>query len=283
MLISALEMSRKPILCPLCRNGGAVSADVTSANTVGYITATLKNGDNRTFSLTLNDVGNPTAPVRIDKLLTIDNIKTVPGFGDAMDQIWRWDTTINKWAKYGYQKPSRGGTAAWRKYNAADESFSDLTDADVVTPGETFLYYRGNDDDCTLTLAGQVKEFGIADVGYTFQNGDNKFVAYPWPVAIKVGDIPELATFSSIKTVPGFGDAMDQIWRWDTTINKWAKYGYQKPSRGGTAAWRKYNPGDESFSDLTDADVIAAGEGFLYYRGNDEDLTLVWKPLKSAE
>ena len=73
---------------------------------------------------------------------------------------------------------------------------------------------------------------------------------------------------------------MDQIWRWDTSVNKWAKYGYQKPAFGGTAAWKKYDPtqtGAAAFSALTDADAIGADEGFLYYRGNSESLTLTFK------
>ena len=201
-----------------------------------------------------------------------------------MDQIWRWDTTANAWAKYGYQKPARSGTAAWRKCNYdTDNSFSDLTEADVVQPGETFLYYRGGNETATLTLAGQVKEFG-STAAYTIASGFYQFIAYPWPVAFKISDIASIATFSSITTNPGWGAGMDQIWRWDTTVNAWAKYGYQKPARSGTAAWRKCNyDTDNSFSDLTADDKIEAGEGFLYYRGGNETLTFTWKPLQSAE
>ena len=199
-----------------------------------------------------------------------------------MDQIWRWDTTVNKWAKYGYQKPARNGTAAWRKYDANSNTFSELTSADVVLPGETFLYYRGNDASATFTLSGAVKEFAAQPV-YTIGSGHYQFVARPWPIGFKLSEINEIATWSSLTTVPGFGGAMDQIWRWDTTVNKWAKYGYQKPARNGTAAWRKYDANSNTFSELTNDDAIADNEGFLYYRGNDATLTLTFKALQPTE
>ena len=90
-------------------------------------------------------------------------------------------------------------------------------------------------------------------------------------------------TISPLATAPTFSGSMDQIWRWDTTVNKWAKYGYQKPARSGTAAWRKYDANANTFSALTDDDAIAADEGFLYYRGNDATLTLTFKALQPTE
>ena len=175
-------------------NGGAVSADITSANIVGYKTASVAKANYKAFSLNLADVNNPTAGVKIDKLFTIDTITAVLAWGDAMDQIWRWDTTVNKWAKYGYQQNPRGKPAlapAWRKYDAATGTFTELTDADVVLPGETFLYFRGGNATATLTLAGQVKEF-TATVSYTIAKANYQFVAYPWPVEIKLSEISAL-------------------------------------------------------------------------------------------
>jgi hypothetical protein len=199
-----------------------------------------------------------------------------------MDQIWRWDTVNNGWAKYGYQKPARGGTAAWRKYDAANDAFADLTNADIVLPGETFLYFRGGDATATLTLAGGVKEFTAQPV-YTIAKAHYQFVARPWPLGFKLSELSEIATWSSITSTARWGVGMDQIWRWDTVNNGWAKYGYQKPARGGTAAWRKYDAGTDSFSELTNDDAIASDEGFLYFRGGDATLTLTFKALQPAE
>ena len=77
---------------------------------------------------------------------------------------------------------------------------------------------------------------------------------------------------------------MDQIWRWDTTVNKWAKYGYQQNPRGKPAlapAWRKYDSATGTFSELTDDDKILADEGFLYFRGGNGTLTLTFKALQA--
>ena len=254
------------------------------------MTTTVKKSYPKTFAVTLTDVADPTGPIAIDKLFTINNIKAAAAFGDGMDQIWRWDTTANNWAKYGYmQNPRMPGftTAAWRKYNGKTTTdFAELTDADVIKPGETFLYKRGGSADANLTLAGQVKEF-TASPSYLLKKSYPQFIAYPWPVEISLLNLGEIATFSNLKAAAAFGDGMDQIWRWDTVANNWAKYGYmQNPRMPGftTAAWRKYNGKTTTdFAELTEADKIAAGEGFLYKRGGTADLTLTFKPLQAAE
>ena len=288
MLISALEMSRKPILCPLCRNGGAVSADVTSANTVGYVSATLEAGGNKTFAVTLTDCTKPNDAVRVDNLLTSDGFYANGAF-DAADQIWRWDTKVNKWAKYFYEQkgnPRTGVTKAWKKWNYAEEKVEDITEYDVVEPGETFIFTRsGAAGEITLTLSGQVKEF-TAKPSYEIPAGGNVFMAYPWPVEIKVADIPNLTTLSPDAYANGAFDAADQIWRWDAAINKWAKYFYEQkgnPRTGVTKAWKKWNYAESKVEELTNDDKILAGEGFIYTRsGAAETLTLTWKAMEEA-
>ena len=191
-----------------------------------------------------------------------------------MDQVWRWDSVNVCWAKYGYQKPARSGTAAWRKWTGS--AWQELTDADVVRPGETFLYFRGNDAQGSFTLSGAVKEFS-ASPQYTINKGNYAFIARPWPIGFKLSELNEIATWSALATAPTFGGTMDQIWRWDSANVCWAKYGYQKPARSGTAAWRKWT--GSAWQELTDADAVADNEGFLYFRGNDAQLTLTFKPL----
>ena len=261
---------------------------VESSNVVGYKTATVAKGNNKAFSLNLSKVGSAEAGVKINELFTIDAISAIAAWGDGMDQVWRWDATVNKWAKYGYHQNPRGNPAlapAWRKYDSATGTFAELTDDDVVLPGETFLFYRGGNATATLTLAGQVNEF-TATKSYSIAKGYNQFVAYPWPVEIKLSELPNIATFSSIAAIAAWGDGMDQIWRWDTTVNKWAKYGYHQNPRGNPAlpaAWRKYDASTGTFSELTDDDKSLADEGFLYYRGGNATLTLTFNSLQAAE
>ena len=166
-------------------------------------------------------------------------------------------------------------------YDPNSKTFSELTSTDVVLPGETFLYFRGGSATATLTLAGAVKEV-TASHSYTIAKGNYQFVARPWPVGFRLSDIDEIATWSALAGTASWGTGMDQIWRWDTASNGWVKYGYQKP-RSGTAAWRKYDTSAKTFSELTDADAIAADEGFLYFRGGSATLILTFKAIKSAE
>ena len=219
--------------------------------------------------------------MKIDKLLS-GEFTTATSFGGS-DQIWRWDTTVNKWAKYSYSKLTRQGAPAWRKFNyGTDESFSDLTDEDAVKPGETFMFFRAGDEPVTVTLSGQVRAFG-SPTGYTVAKENYVFMAYPWPVEVKIADLPNLGNWETLTTATSFGGS-DQVWRWDTTVNKWAKYSYSKLTRQGAPAWRKFNYAtDESFSDLTDADKLLAGEGFLFFRAGDDPITITWKSLESAE
>ena len=126
------------------------------SNGVGYKTAKVAKANYKAFSLNLADVNNPTAGVKIDKLFTIDTITSAPAWGNGMDQIWRWDTKVNGWAKYGYRGSSRDGIAdAWRKYDAeksGEEAWSELTDEDKIGAGEGFLYFRGTTATLTLTF-----------------------------------------------------------------------------------------------------------------------------------
>ena len=132
-----------------------MASSVESSNVVGYKTASVAKANYKAFSLNLADVNNPTAGVKIDKLFTIDAITAVAAWGNGMDQIWRWDTTVNKWAKYGYHQNPRGNPAlapAWRKYDASTSTFVELTDDDKILADEGFLYFRGGNATLTLTF-----------------------------------------------------------------------------------------------------------------------------------
>ena len=228
----------------------------------------------------MTDCANPGAAVRIDKLVTSSDF--FGGDFNGADQIWRWDTTVNNWAKYFYEKKGRPSVYAWKKYNYAEDKVEDLTDADVVAPGETFLFRRADGTDpITLTLSGQVKEFS-ASTAYSIPGSGNIFIAYPWPVEIKISGLQELVASETYAAFFG-GDfnGADQIWRWDTTVNNWAKYFYEKKGRPSVYAWKKYNYAEDKVEDLTDADKVSAGEGFLFRRADGTDtLTFTWSALQ---
>ena len=153
------------------------------------MTAQVAKANYKTFSVSLTDCAAPEAPVKIDKLLS-GEFTTATSFAGS-DQIWRWDTTVNQWAKYSYSKLDRKGEPAWRKYLylEATPSFTDLTDADVVRPGETFIFFRAGNEPITVTLSGQVRAFG-SPTGYTVAKANYVFMAYPWPIEVKISDLP---------------------------------------------------------------------------------------------
>ena len=129
----------------------AVADGIRSSNRVGYVTADLAHLNSKLFALNLTACGKPNEPVRIDRLLSISAIKDTPAWGDLMDKIWCWGAVENIWMKYGYQKPARSGTPAWRKYQSDTKVFADPTAADVIIPGEGFLYSRGGNATLTFT------------------------------------------------------------------------------------------------------------------------------------
>ena len=248
---------------------------------MGYLTATVPKAGNKTFAVTLTDCANPGAPVRVDKLLSSSDFSG--GSYGVADEIWRWDTTANNWAKYFYEKKGRPAVYAWKKYNYVEDKVEDLTDNDAVAPGETFLFRRMGDATISLTLSGQVKEF-TAKPSYSIPKAGNVFMTYPWPVEIKLSNLQSLVTAETYAAFSGgsYGVA-DELWRWDTIANNWAKYFYEKKGRPAVYAWKKYNYAEDKVEDLTDADKLAPGEGFLFRRMGDATLTFTWKALQAAE
>ena len=218
----------------------------------------------------------------------MENVNAATGFTTA-DQIWRWDATNNRWEKYCYWKASRTSKVyEWRRYTYLEKTpgYEALTDSDIVLPGETFLFtHNSSDAAALLTVSGQVKPFG-SEVGYSIAKGFNMFIAYPWPVELKLSDLMSKASFSSLSAATGFTTA-DQIWRWDATNNRWEKYCYWKASRTSKVyEWRRYTYLEETpgYEALTDNDKIAAGEGFLYnHNSTDQTCEIAWIPLQSAE
>ena len=207
------------------------------------------------LGLQFEDVAGGTGTKSISEL--IDPAKLNSNTDPALsDQIWRYDSVVNKWVKYFYGKASRFATPEWKRLEG--EEGKDLTDKDVVKVGETVLFYRSGAA-TTITLAGGVRPFGNPQ-GYTLNASVYTFIAYPWPVALPIADFSKYYTPTS-NTDPAL---CDQVWRYDNVQNKWVKYFYGKASRFADPEWKRLD-GNEGKT-LTDADVIPAGEGALIYR-----------------
>ena len=252
---------------------------MTSANIVGYNTATVKGGKQSSFALQFEDIANPGKAIKVDEVITGVKHKSGSQFNTGCDQLWRWDTTVNTWAKYGYRAIDKK-TSAWNRYDGAN--WQDLTDTDVLNPGDTFIFYNANSTDVTITLAGGVKEF-TATPQYEIGNGKQRFVCYPWPVPFKVSKIKDCYTGG--KSSSQFNTGCDQIWRWDATpsVNTWVKYGFRAVDKK-TNQWQKYENNAWSGEALDDeSDIVPAGQGFVFYNAAATAITLNFKFGEDAE
>ena len=225
------------------------------------------------FGVQFEDVAGSAQSIRIDKVITSGDLKTSTSWG-AMDQIWKWDVATDNWAFYGYYTYDDSGDeplAAWHRYNKTTGVFTPITDADVLTSGDGFYFYNAQSSKKkTITLAGGVKPLSDTKV-YTIAGRRHNVIAYPWPVDIKITDIPKFYTGASTpKTSTSWG-AMDQIWCWDYTKDNWAFYGYYTYDDSGDeplSDWYKYNKTEGTFTKCTDADVIPAGSGFYFFNAH---------------
>ena len=133
-----------------------------------------------------------------------------------------------------------------------------------------------------MTLAGQVKPFDATPT-FTLDSKQGQFIAYPWPVEIKVSDLMNLATWTGLKS-SGSWAGCDQIVRWDSETGKWVKYAYYKKSHSSDPEkWKKYNYLLETptFTDIPNDDKLAPGEGFIYNHNTSGTLTIQFKALNA--
>ena len=246
---------------------------------VGYQTATLAQGESKAFAVQFDDVAEAGKKICVSNIFSSisGTLTGTVAWGPAMDQIWFWDKTGNEWKLYGFQKPkSKGAVGSWKRYIISETTFVAIDpETDVLTQGDSFLYVRNEAGELTGTLAGAVKPFTGSNA-YTLEQGQSQYIAYPWPVEIKITDFNENKYLSAALTgTVAWGPAMDQIWLWDQTGNEWKLYGFQKPkSKGAVGSWKRYNISEGTWTEATDADVIAAGEGVLYVRNEAATLTI---------
>ena len=186
------------------------------------------------------------AELPIDSLVTVGAPKGAMGAGVGADQIWLWDSTAADWVKYFYHLTGKN----WRK--AGEPSAT----TDSIGNGATFFFYRGTGGAATtLTLSGAVREFAAQPTHANLIAGEYRFMAYPWPSAMKIADFKNYQ--GAPKGAMGAGVGADQIWRWDTENNDWVKYFYHLTGKN----WRKVGESVET------SDSIPIGEGFFFYRG----------------
>ncbi len=176
------------------------------------------------------------------------------------DEIWMWDSDRSDWNKYFY-RGGRGVDAAKVGWTKAGED--DIT-TDTIKVGETAFFKRGGND-ATLTLAGGVKAFSAAGVTFSCAQGKYTFLAYPWPISLKVTDFTSFLVDGTPQTAATVSGGGDEIWLWDTDTSDWVKYFY----RGG----RGVDPAKVGWTKAGEDDIttesIPAATGFFYKRGGN--------------
>ena len=247
---------------------GAVLADVTSANIVGYQTIAAP-AANHYISLSVQFTSLDGIPKTVSNLFTYasGSPKARPGFGTQADNLWLWDPSLNNgagsWAKFWYKSAAGTLPAGWYKQGVATVPASD-----PVPDGSTVLFFRGTytgvADAATLQLAGGVHPLNGKVQQTDLQCNKYRFICYPWPVEFNINKLA--ACQANPKARPGFGTQADNVWIWDPTLNNgagsWAKFWYRTGGSTWSAGW--YKQGDTT--KLADF-PIPAGEGFLFFRG----------------
>ena len=231
-------------------------ADVESANIVGYQTVDAPAATRyKALTVSFESVGEVKA-VPVKDLIKVANPKGGASANvAASDQIWRWNSESNDWTKYYYRQLGTQPAVGW-----CLNGQTKVTE-ETIPNGETFFFYRGQSGVATtLTLAGEVKEFSAETEIKDLVATRYRFIGYPWPVEMPI------AGFEKWQGTPKGGAsanvaASDQIWRWNTSDNTWTKYYYRQLGTQPAVGWCLNGQ-----SKVT-TDVIPAGEGFFFYRG----------------
>ena len=166
-----------------------------------------------------------------------------------------------------------GTNRRWQRWDPNKEAWFEIDNTkDVCVSGDVILYVNNNSEDAVITFSGAVKDLSAKPEYTIYGEGCAQFIAYPWPVAIKVSDVASYIIDGTLKAAAQF-DGCDQIWRYDAVGDKWVKYAYHRVN-GTTRTWQKYIPADGTWANLDDEkDVIGPGEGFLFVNNDSNDKT----------
>ena len=265
-------MKKLVIAAAVLAAGFAIADDssLVSSSIVGYETVNVASKKYVALAVQFEGIGE-TVSIPVKDLVTVASPAGAASIGGGTDQIWRWDTAGNDWAKYFYRSGRGVTTPGWCK------SGETALTTDTISAGETCFFFRGGSSDTTLTLSGAVKQFA-ASASYSVPSKSYVFMGYPWPVAFTISKMSDAYTSGTPSGAASIGGGTDQIWRWDTTGNDWAKYFYRSGRGVTTPGWCK--SGETAIT----TDTIPAGEGFFFFRGGSGDVEITFTyPTTSQE
>ena len=262
---------------------GTATADVQSANVVGYKTVQCTGMKWYMIAADFQTVGNSTAQktIKINEFIKGDFV------GDTMDDncplIQIWDAAGSVYASWRFYKDSTG-PGAQKKHNFwgldNDKDKYDDYMAATVNLGQAVWFQPKAD--CTITVAGQVVEVGTSTVDV--RPGEWNMIANPWPIALKINTSIDWA--AQVAAGNMVGDTTDDdcpiIQVWDSVNSVYASYRFYKDSTG-PGAQKKHNfwgldNDKDKYEDYMAAEV-PVGYGFWFKYGqhqSDKPMTLTF-------
>ena len=185
---------------------GAVSfADVTSANTVGYIGNTLADGNFNMIAASFNKVDG-TGLQPNDGDLKFENLIEGTTFGSDVDTIEVWDP--NRGYTYHFYYEGDGWTDDSGNGYFEDDYPNGLAAGDAMWLEAA----AGHDGDLKVTIAGAVED--ADDVPYELVAGNFNMISNPYPINWDPNDSTKVA-FENIIEGTTFGSDVDTIEVWD--------------------------------------------------------------------
>ena len=247
---------------PRAELGGAVCADVTSANVVGYQNQNLAKGKGM-FTM----VSVPFVHVSDTKGFDLENDLTLEGkHGDAdwtpskSDQIWVWDPAKGASGAYnkfywdvGFDDPSEGWDPGWTEVVGQELMFADMY-PNGLPEGGAFYFQNSEANAKALTVSGAVESKDEAEIDLAAGKGMFTMVGNPYPVAT---DLEKLTLEGKHGDADWTPSKSDQIWVWDPAKGASGAYnkfywdvGFDDPSEGWDPGWTEVVGQKLMFADI---------------------------------
>jgi len=223
----------------------AIGDGIESANTVGYITQSLGEGEYvHTVGVSFKNCGVAAGTYTVGtKVFSVD--------AAAGDMVYIFDP--NNWDLSGYTFNGYDGETSLGWFYVGADGSSDTVASFDVEKGEV-VYFQPADAVTAATISGEVEAGSSASVTFDLSSGEFVFpLVNPFPVATTLGD---LETFVAAGDMVYVFDAMN----WD--LSGYTFNGFD----GETSLGWFYVGADGSSDTITDSStvILPAGQGAFF-------------------
>ena len=229
-------------------------ADLTSANTVGYLGKTLEKGKYNFLSLNFNTVdGSGLVP---GEDIQFENLVSGKTYSSAVDHLEVYDPTDESYVLLFYSTALK----SWADNKL--KTFSKLY-PDGFEAGTMVWYYSVGEDAPVVTQSGAV--LGTDDSTAEIVVGNYNFLANPYPVEWDPNDA-ERVDLSNVVSGKTYSSSVDHIETYDPTDESYGIFFYSSALK----CW--CNNKLKKFD--TVSDPIQPGDGVWFYSVDREDETV---------